>query len=88
MLSGLQTLLGIAVLAARREVSLWHDGISSRSSILVGSQYVEGHPSSGEDGIVDTFLLRINTLPTQLKVHPESCPLRIVDMWIGKPPAT
>jgi len=54
--------------------------IPSHSSVLIGSQY-------REDGKIDTLLLRINTLLTRLEVRPGSCPLRIVDMWIGKPPA-
>jgi len=36
---------------------------------------------------IDALLLRINILLTQLKDCSGSWPLRIVDMWIGKPPA-
>ena len=63
------------------------DRIPSHSPVLVGSQYVEERLSSREDGKIDTPTLRISTILTQLKVRPGSCPLRIVDMWIGKPPA-
>jgi len=80
MLSGPQTLLNIA----EYEVSLWHDRIPSHSSVLIGSQMVKEHLSSREDGKIDTLLLRTNTFLTQLKVRPGSCPLRIVDMWIGR----
>jgi len=64
-----QTLFNIVYLLPQHEVSLWHDRIPSNSSVLIGSQYVEEHLSSREDGKIDIALLRINTLLTQLKVR-------------------
>jgi len=78
-----ETLLNIAVLFAQREASLWHDRIPSHSSLLAASMLKNIYLLENMEKI-DTLLLRINTILTQLKVRPGSRPLRIVVRYVDE----